>query len=219
MSEGFEVVERNAIYTGFLRLAQYRLRLDAPAAFPEGLMYRERIEGLRAAAVLPFDPARERIVLVKQFRIGALGAPGGAWLLEPPGGVVDPGESSEEAARREAWEEAGCRIESLEPILCCHTSPGVSDESVDLYCGAVDSTVLPATGGRRGEGEWTEVVALDLDAAIRDLGRGMLTAATLIISVQWLALNRWRLRELWGLSEVAPEAEAVRLPAVEGRGA
>lgn len=204
MSEGFEVVERNAVYTGFLRLAQYRLRLEASTALPEAFVYRERIEGLRAAAVLPFDPVRGRIVLVKQFRIGALGAAGGAWLLEPPGGVVDTGESPEEAARREAWEEAGCRIGSVEPILRCHTSPGFSDESVDLYCGAVDSASLPATGGRRGEGEWTEVVALDLDAAIRDLGRGMLTAATLIISVQWLALNRWRLSELWGLSEVSP---------------
>jgi ADP-ribose pyrophosphatase len=48
------------------------------------------------------------------------------------------------------------------------------------------------------------VVTLDLDAAIRDLGRGMLTAAILIIAVQWLALNRWRLRELWGSREAAP---------------
>ena len=92
MSEGFEVVERNAVYTGFLRLAQYRLRLEASTALPEAFVYRERIEGLRAAAVLPFDPVRGRIVLVKQFRIGALGAAGGAWLLEPPGGVVDAGE-------------------------------------------------------------------------------------------------------------------------------
>jgi ADP-ribose pyrophosphatase len=189
---------------GFPSPGSVSLEAGSVDGLTEAFVYRERIEGLRAAAVLPFDPLRGRIVLVKQFRIGALGAAGGAWLLEPPGGVVDAGESSQEAARREAWEEAGCRIGSLEPILRCHPSPGVSDESVDLYCGAVDSASLPATGGRRGEGEWTEVVALDLDAAIRDLGRGMLTAATLIISVQWLALNRWRLRELWGLSEVSP---------------
>jgi ADP-ribose pyrophosphatase len=204
MDEGFEVVERNTVYAGFLRLAQYRLRIAAQAALPNGLLYRERVEGLRAAAVLPFDPERDRIVLVKQFRVGALDAPGGAWLLEPPGGVVDAGESPEAAARREAWEEAGCRIGDLEPILSCHTSPGVSDEIVDLYCGAVDSGSVPAAGGRHVEGEWTEVVTLDLDAAIRDLGRGMLTAAILIIAVQWLALNRWRLRELWGSREAAP---------------
>lgn len=189
------IIERKTAYNGFLKLAQYRLIMPTPV--PGGL-YRERIEGLRAAAVLPFDPASERVVLVKQFRIGALGAAGGAWLLEPPGGVIDDGESAEGAARREAWEEAGCEVRDLLPILSCHTSPGVSDEQVELFCGAVDSRSLPATGGRQGEDEWTEVVTLDLDALIRDLGRGMFTAATLIIGVQWLALNRQRLRKLWG---------------------
>ncbi|MGE5154210.1 MAG: NUDIX domain-containing protein [Bdellovibrio bacteriovorus] len=193
-----EIIGYDAAYTGFLRLAQYRLRIGASAGCSDEPLYRERIEGLRAAAVLPFDPATERIVLVKQFRIGALGAASGAWLLEPPGGVIDEGESPEAAARREAWEETGCRIGDLEPILSCHTSPGVSDERVDLFCGAVDARSLATNGGRRDEGESTEIVCLDLSAAIRDLGRGMLTAATLIISVQWLAVNRRRLCDLWG---------------------
>jgi ADP-ribose diphosphatase len=199
-----EVIERTAAYKGFLRLARYRLRIGAPAQpFHGEVLYRERIEGLRAAAVLPFDPGTGRIVLVKQFRIGALGAPGGSWLLEPPGGVVDAGENPETTARREAFEEAGCDVRDLLPILTCHTSPGVSDERVHLYCGAVDAGFLPATGGSHGEGEWTEVVTMDLDAAIRDLGRGMLSAATLIICVQWLALNRHRLPELWGRGGVS----------------
>jgi ADP-ribose pyrophosphatase len=198
MGDGVEIIGYGAAYTGFLRLAQYRVRIAVPGGGPDEALYRERIEGLRAAAVLPFDPASERIVLVKQFRIGALGAPSGAWLLEPPGGVIDAGESPEAAARREAWEEAGCRVRDMERILSCHTSPGVSDERVDLFCGAVDARSLATAGGRRDEGESTEIVSLDLDAAIRDLGRGMLTAATLIICVQWVAANRRRLRELWG---------------------
>lgn len=201
MEDGLEVIGCTTVYTGFLRLAQYRLRAQFPLSAPEEILYRERIEGLRSAAVLPFDPVRERIVLVKQFRVGALAAPEGAWLLEPPGGMVDAGESPETAAKREAWEETGCRIGDLVPMFRCHTSPGFSDERVDLYCGRVDSSSVPAVGGRHGEGEWTEVVTLDLDAAIRDLGRGQLTAATLIIAVQWLALNRQQLRELWGLSD------------------
>lgn len=197
MEDGVEIIGRSAVYTGFLHLTQYRVRVATPGGGPGETLYRERIEDLKAAAVLPFDPTNERIVLVKQFRIGALGAPGGAWLLEPPGGVIDAGESPETAARREAWEEAGCRLGPLAPILRCQTSPGVSDECVALYCGAVDSGSVATTGGRHGEGEWTEVVTLDLDTAIRDLGRGMLTAATLIISVQWLAMNRRRLVALW----------------------
>jgi ADP-ribose pyrophosphatase len=204
MEDGVEIIGQSVAYAGFLHLAQYRVRVATPGGGPGETLYRERIEGLRAAAVLPFDPANERIILVKQFRIGALGAPSGAWLLEPPGGLIDEGESPEAAARREAWEEAGCRLGPLAPILRCQTSPGVSDECVSLYCGAVDSDSVATTGGRHGEGEWTEVVNLDLDTAIRDLGRGMLTAATLIISVQWLAVNRRRLVDLWSKGRSGP---------------
>lgn len=204
MEDGVEIIGQSVAYAGFLHLAQYRVRVATPGGGPGETLYRERIEGLRAAAVLPFDPANERIILVKQFRIGALGAPSGAWLLEPPGGLIDEGESPEAAARREAWEEAGCRLGPLAPILRCQTSPGVSDECVSLYCGAVDSDSVATMGGRHGEGEWTEVVNLDLDTAIRDLGRGMLTAATLIISVQWLAVNRRRLVDLWGKGRSGP---------------
>lgn len=205
MGDGVEIIEREGAYAGFLRLARYRVKISASGERPDETLYRERIEGLRAAAVLPFDAANERIVLVKQFRIGALNAPGGAWLLEPPGGVIDEGESPEDAARREAWEETGCRVGDMVPILSCQTSPGVSDERVDLFCGSIDAGSVATTGGRHSEGEWTEVVTLDLDAAIRDLGWGMLTPATLIIAVQWLAANRRRLGELWGRSEARPE--------------
>lgn len=204
MRDGVEIIECGAVYAGFLRLARYRVKIPTTGERHDGVLYRERIEGLRAAAVLPFDAANERIVLVRQFRIGALDAPDGAWLLEPPGGVIDEGESPEAAARREAWEEAGCRIGDMVPILSCQTSPGVSDERVDLFCGAIDSGSVATSGGRHSEGEWTEVVTLDLDAAIRDLGRGMLTPATLIIAVQWLAANRRRLRDLWGRAEAHP---------------
>jgi ADP-ribose pyrophosphatase len=204
MGDGVKLIGRTAAYSGFLRLVQYRIGISGAGGQPDRVLYRERIEGLRAAAMLPFDPVSERIVLVKQFRIGALESRSGAWLLEPPGGVIDEGESAEEAARREAWEEAGCRIGEMEPILSCHTSPGVSDERLDLFCGAVDARSVGTTGGRHDEGEWTEVVSLDLDAAIRDLGRGMLTAASLIIALQWLSVNRRRLCESWGGCGIAP---------------
>lgn len=197
MSDRAEIVERKASSEGFLRVAQYRLEIVSPGLEHGASIYRECIEGLRSAAVLPYDPVTDRIILVKQFRIGALGAPSGAWLLEPPGGLIDAGETPESAARREAWEETGCRVGALESILSCHTSPGVSDERVDLYCGALVSGPETRIRGLHDEGEYTEVVDLALDAAIRDLGRGMLTAATLIIAVQWLVLNRPRLCSLW----------------------
>ena len=197
MSWKFEIIRREQLFQGFLRLARYSLRIAPPEGGAEITVYRECLEGLRSAVVLPYDPATGRIVLVEQLRVGALGAGCGGLLHEPPGGVIEEGQTPEETARREAMEEAGCRIGALTPIGLCRTSPGFSDERVALFCGETDASALPQYSGRRVEGEFTRVVGWDLDRAVCELGQGPLTAATVIISVQWLALNRDRLGDLW----------------------
>jgi ADP-ribose pyrophosphatase len=187
------VIRRETGFEGFLRLARYWLRIGLPGGSDCLDVYREGIEGLRAAAVLPYDPSSNTIVLVEQLRIGALGSECGGWLLEPPGGAIERGHSAEETARREALEEAGCRLGAIVPIGFCRPSPGYSDECVALFCGETDASRLPEFAGRRDEGEWTRVARWDLDRALCELGQGSLTAATVIIAVQWLALNRTRL--------------------------
>jgi ADP-ribose pyrophosphatase len=92
-------------------------------------------------------------------------------------------------------------------IAVCHTSPGFSDECVDIYCGELLDTNLPATAGHPHEGEYTRVVLTGLDRVVHDLGHGRLTAATLIIAIQWLALNRHRIRELWAADQSGPAAD------------
>lgn len=203
MPQGVEIIRREPAFEGFLRLTRYWLRIPVPGDGAAMSVYRECVEGLRSAAVLPYDPSSGRIVLVEQMRIGALGTEAGGWLHEPPGGVIDGAETPEAAARREALEEAGCRIAALTPIGRCRTSPGFSDECVELFCGEADASRLPLYGGRRCEGELTRVVAWDLDQALRELGQGPLTAATLIVAVQWLALNRTRVRDLWDAQTAA----------------
>lgn len=193
MTQRVEIIRREGLAEGFLRLARYRLRLLLPGGARILDVQRECVEGLRAAAVLPYDPRSGRIVLVEQHRIGALESAGGGWLHEPPGGRIEEGQTPEATARREAMEEAGCRIDTLIPIGLCRTAPGFSDESVALFCGIADASCLPAEAGCREEGEWTRVVPWDLEAAARGLGRDPLTSATLMVTVQWLVLNRDRL--------------------------
>lgn len=197
----FDIIGRESLSDGFLKLNRYRLARAMPGGGSEmegtALVDMECIEGLRAAAVLPYDPASGSVVLVEQLRVGALQAAGGGLLWEPPGGVIEAGQSAAETARREAWEEAGCRIEAMAWIGTCRPSPGYSDESVELFCGEASIAGLPAFGGDSREGERTRVVVWDLDRTIRALGRGPLTTATAMICVQWLALNRHRIHELW----------------------
>ncbi len=197
MENRIAVIGRELLFDGFLKLARYRLSMEPGVGERAMLFSRERVEGLHSAAVLPFDPVHESIVLVEQFRIGAFERGRALSVQEPPGGVILAGRSAEDTARREAREEAGCSIGRMVAIGCCRTSAGFSDERVELFCGEVDATGLPEFGGVRAEGEHTRVVIRDLDSAICELGQGSLSAATVMIAVQWLALNRERVREAW----------------------
>ena len=196
-----DIIGWESLSDGFLKLNRYRLARARQGGLSEtegmALVDMECIEGLCAAAVLPFDPTSGSIVLVEQLRVGALNAAGGGLLWEPPGGVIEVGQSAAETARREVWEEAGCRIGAMAWIGTCRPSPGYSDESVELFCGEASIAGLPDVGGDPREGERTRVVVWDLDRVIRELGREPYTAATLMICVQWLALNRHRIQELW----------------------
>lgn len=197
MEYELQLIEREPCHHGFLTLARYRLRHALFRGGMSQVLARERIEPLEAAAILLYDPATEQVVMVEQFRIGALEAQSGAWLTEPVGGMVGPGESPIDVARREADEEAGCQVSLVEPMCRFYVSPGVSGERVHLFCGCC---AAPADGGIHGlahEGEDIRVVVLEVAEAFRRVTDGRIQTTTGIIAVQWLALHHQRLRRIW----------------------
>jgi len=135
---------------------------------------------------------------VEQFRIGALEHGRAAWTLEPVGGILTAGEDASEVVRREAMEEAGCEILDLQPIGAYHVSPGTSADRVRLFCGRVDATRARGIHGLSEEGEDTRVTVIDTEQAIRQLYSGKIDTSAAIIAIQWLAMNRDRLRVEWG---------------------
>jgi ADP-ribose pyrophosphatase len=151
-----------------------------------------------AAAVLPYDPGRDRVVLVEQFRTGAMDSPQGPWLLEIVAGLVDEGENPQQTVRREALEEAGCTLQALHPICRYYSSPGGFKEQVSLYVARVDSAGLGGIHGVAEEGEDIRIHALDRERAYGMISQGWITSAQPIIALQWLELNRGLLKELWG---------------------
>jgi ADP-ribose pyrophosphatase len=193
-----EILSRERVYQGFFKLARFRLRhtLFEGGWSPE--LVRERLEELRAASVLLYDADRDTVVLIEQFRIGALDHPAGAWVLETIGGYVGEGESSEQVARREAVEEAGCAIGEVIPICELMVSPGLSVERISLYLGLVDSEGAGGVHGLDHEGEDIRVQVMPADAAIAELYTGRANSTSIIIALQWLAMNRERLqRSKW----------------------
>ena len=151
--EDVELLGRDVVYDGHFRLDRYRLRHRQFAGGLGPVLTREVLERGMVAAVLPVDPGRDRVVLIEQFRPGAWAAGRSPWLLECVAGVIEPGETPEELARREALEEAGCVITDLVPIATFLTSPGATTETVHLFCGRVASDGVGGLHGLGTEGE------------------------------------------------------------------
>lgn len=149
-----------------------------------------------AAAVLPIDPGRDEVVLLRQFRLAAHLANGRGNLVEIVAGHVEADEQPAEAARRECVEEIGVAPGLLVELFTYLTSPGMSDEEITLFLGIVDASGLPERAGAAAEHEETVPMRVPIDAALAALAAGTVRNGPLIIALQWLALNRGRLSEI-----------------------
>lgn len=197
MTRKYEIIGREVCYQGFFRLERYWLRHELFSGGVSRVLARELFERGHAAAVLPYDPERDAVVLIEQFRIGALEDAHGPWLLEIVAGVMEQGESAEDLARREAMEEAGCAIQELLPVCEYLVSPGGTSERIHLFCGRVDSRQAGGVHGVHEEGEDILAHVVPYAEAMRWLEQGRIRSASPIIALQWLALHRDELRQRW----------------------
>jgi ADP-ribose pyrophosphatase len=208
--EGVDEHSRERIHTGFFALDRYRL---AHRAFAGGNVEvtREVFRSYDAALVLPYDPARDRIALIEQFRIGPYGrGDPRPWVLEPVAGLVDPGESPEDCAMREAEEEAGLTLSRLVPVMSGYASPGGTTEFFHLFVGLCDLPDGAGAGDRGGldvEGEDIRTHILPLDVALNLIGTGEANVVPLAFLITWAAAQRARLQALAG---VRPAGSLVR---------
>jgi ADP-ribose pyrophosphatase len=195
-----EIVDRRTVFQGYFKLDRLRLRHELYAGGQSAEFEREVFHRGHAVAVLPYDAARERVVLIEQFRAGAYvrGDEAGPWLLEVVAGVIEEGEASADVARRETVEEAGVEMGELINILGYYSSPGALTEYVDVYCGQADSEGAGGIHGLDAEHEDIRVVTMAFDDAMAAIGDGGIRSSSAIIALQWLALNRAELRKRWG---------------------
>ena len=191
------VREQTVAYDGHFKIIRYRLRHRLFAGGMSRELMREVFERGHAVAVLPFDPERDQVVLVEQFRIGGVGVIDNPWLIEPVAGIIEPGERAPEVARREAAEEAGLELLDLVPACAYFASPGGSTETCQVFIGRVDVAGAGGIFGRADEGEDIRVHVVPLATALDWLGDGRIHAVTTVVALQWLALHRVELKERW----------------------
>ncbi|MGM0564155.1 MAG: NUDIX domain-containing protein [Pseudomonadota bacterium] len=193
-------------FKGFFKMVEYHFEVDTYAGGRMSLV-REVFDRGTAAAVIAYDPARDCVVLVEQFRPGAHSWQR-AWIEEPIAGIVEPGESPIDVVVREAVEEAGCRIERPRRIAHYLNSPGGSSEAVTLFAALCDSAALPEYAGLDSEHEDIRVVVKPREQWLAALQAGAIDNAMTLIAAQWLALNldAWRACDFDPDAPLAPSA-------------
>ncbi len=175
---------------GIYRYERYRVKLDGAT------LARDAVRIGRVVVILPIDLDRDEIVLIRQFRLGAHLALGKGDLVEVPAGRVERGEDVRDAARRECQEETGIVPQVLVPLFDLMPSAGSSDEHMFFFIGVVDSSKMPARAGAAHEQEDTRPLRVPIEGALEALKAGELHYGAAVLALQWLALNRGRLREI-----------------------
>lgn len=183
-------------YRGFLSVEHYTLRVprfDGTVA----TVKRELLERGTAVCILPYDPRSDRVLLIRQFLVGSYAAGRAPRPLQVVAGMVDAGEDDEAAARREAIEEAACRVRRVIRAHAFLPSPGGSSERVVAFCGEADLAQAGGVHGAPDEDEDIRVEVFDAAAAIALLDEGRIESAPAVIILSWFARHRERLRLEW----------------------
>ncbi|MDN3413252.1 MULTISPECIES: NUDIX domain-containing protein [unclassified Pseudoalteromonas] len=186
------------LYDGFFKINLYQFKHALFAGGESEVIRREILERGDAVAVLPYDPVTEQVLLIEQIRIGAIKSKHTPWLLECIAGMTDGSEDYESVVKKEAFEEAGLNLTELEFMLSYLSSPGGTTERLYLYLAHADlSQINTGIYGLDTEGEDIKTHIMDLDEAFERLNRGEIDNAATVICLQWLALNRDRIRKKW----------------------
>ena len=181
---GFEITGLKTLHKGWTEFVIASIRT------PDGETIECEIEdhGM-AASVLPYDPERRTAILVRQFRAPVCMAGEKQETLEAIAGIVDD-ESPDDAALREAMEEAGLELSILEPAGLHWTMPGISTERMALFLAPYSASQRTGEGGGlEHEHEYIIVEEIALDELAKRADNGELNDLKTFALVQTLRLR------------------------------
>ncbi|GHX20361.1 MutT/nudix family protein [Vibrio cholerae] len=191
-----EILNKETLFKGFFRMVKYRFKHKRFAGGWSEPVEREMFERGHAAAMLPYDPIRDQVVIIEQIRVGAL-EHAQPWQLEIVAGVIDTDESAEQVVRRESVEEAGLTVGRIKKITSYYPSSGGCSEKLDVFIGEVDCSQAGGIHGLDCEGEDIKVHVMSRTEAYQLVKDGRIENGASIIALQWLALNYQPLQQQW----------------------
>lgn len=196
-AQDVRVLDKQTAWSGHFSVNRLTLQHRRFAGGWSEPLVREIFERGDAVGVLPYDPVTDSLVMIEQFRPGAIRGDDSPWMLELIAGVVEAGESDADVVHREAREEAGCELSELVPVATVLPSAGACTEQVRLFCGRVSSAAIGGIHGLQEEGEDILVHAVSRAEALQMLADDRIPNGHTLIALQWLYIHGESLRERW----------------------
>jgi len=198
-------------YKGFFKLNEYQLShklfskqlaskhlVPKPCDEYSAELTREVFERGDAVVVILYDTKQDKLLLIEQFRVGALRAAETPWMLEFVAGMFSSHESVIDVAIRETKEEANIDLapDVVKPVMKYLSSPGGMSECIHLYWAPFDSSLVTPGSiyGLEKENEDILLHIISRSDALELLKKGDICNAATIIGLQWLAMNYKNLR-------------------------
>jgi nudix-type nucleoside diphosphatase (YffH/AdpP family) len=181
------IEKKKYVLDDFFRVEEAYLQFEQFNGEMSAKVRRFSLERGNSVAVLVYNHHADKLMLISQFRYPTY-KNGHGWTIEAIAGMIDPGETPEEAARREVEEETGLNISVLEHITTFYPSPGGSSEQIFLYHSEVsgEPTRRNHTGGIISEGEDIMSLEISLEDALGKIRSGEIMDAKTIIGIYWL---------------------------------
>lgn len=192
-----EITRIERPYDGYGHMRRYVLRHPLYKGGMGEEISRECFVTGNAVVLLPYDPAREKVLLVEQFRVAPYAQGADPWLVECVAGRFEEGESVEDVARREAVEEAGITVGDMVRMGDYYSSPGIFFEEIAYFCGRFDSAGAGGLHGLEEESEDIRAIVVGLDEALSAVDKGRIVCGPCIIALLWLARHRGELKARW----------------------
>jgi ADP-ribose pyrophosphatase len=196
-NEKAELVRHEVAYQGYFKVGRYFLRHSLHAGGMSEVISREVFERGQAGAVLPYDPKRDEVVLIRQFRAGSFVAGRHPFTWEAVAGIIEANETADAMVRREAVEEAALHVADTLHIASVMLTPGACSESCEIFLGRVDTTNAGGIHGLPSEHEDILVKVLPFAEAYAMVERNEVDNAVAMLALQWLALHRDEVRKRW----------------------
>lgn len=185
-------------FKGFFKINEVHVNHSLYQGGTSKTLTREIFERGDAVVLLPYDPVNDKVVLIEQFRLGAMKSKT-PWQLEFIAGMFGENEAPIDVAIREAKEEADLDINKDDIIEMNNffTSPGGTSECIYMFAAKVDSSNVGGVFGLEEEGEDILVHVMPREDAFNLLTQGKISNASTVIGLQWLQLNYSRLQKSW----------------------